>query len=100
VELQRRGAEVSYVKTSGGFEVDFLARHLDATEELIQMCGDLGDPETLAREVRALEDAAIGYPRARQLLLTLESRLPFPQVPSPMLIIPAWRWILEGGASE
>jgi predicted AAA+ superfamily ATPase len=95
VELQRRGADVAYVKTPRGFEVDFLARHRDGTEDLIQVCADPGDPETLTREVRALEDAAAGYPGARQLLLTLESRMPFPDVPSPVRILPAWQWILE-----
>jgi len=88
-------AEIAYVKTAGGFEVDFLARNRDGTEELIQVCANPDDPETLTREVRALEDAAPGYPRAGQLLLTLESRMPFPSVPAPIRILPAWRWILE-----
>jgi predicted AAA+ superfamily ATPase len=97
VELQRRGAEVAYVKTPGGFEVDFLARYNDGTEDLIQVCANPDDPETLARETRALQDAAAEYPRARQLLLTLESRMPFPKVPASVLILPAWQWMLESG---
>ena len=95
IELQRRGGEIAYVKTLGGFEVDFLARYRDGKEDLIQVCANTDDPETLAREVRGLEDAAAAYPRARQLLLTLESRLPFPAVPSPIRILPAWQWMLE-----
>ena len=95
IELQRRGAEVAYVKTSGGFEVDFLARTRDGKEDLIQVCANVDDPGTLAREVRGFEDAAAAYPRARQLLLTLESRLPFPAVPSPIRVLPAWQWMLE-----
>ncbi len=95
IELQRRGAEVAYVKTSGGFEVDFLARTRDGKEDLIQVCANVDDPGTLAREVRGLGDAAASYPHARQLLLTLESRLPFPTVPSPIRILPAWQWMLE-----
>jgi predicted AAA+ superfamily ATPase len=97
-ELQRQGAEIAYVKTPSGFEVDFLARHRDGTEDLIQVCADPDNPETLARETRALEDAADRHPRARQLLLTLESRIPFPSVPSPILILPAWQWMLAPGA--
>jgi uncharacterized protein len=95
-ELQRRGAEVGYVKTKDGFEVDFLARNPDGTEDLIQVCADPDDPETLGREVRALENASAAYPRARQWLLTLESRTPFPNVPKPMQIQPAWQWMLDG----
>lgn len=73
--------------------MDFLARYHDGKEDLIQVCANVDDPETLAREVRGFEDAA--YPRARQLLLTLESRLPFPAVPSQIHIQPAWQWMLE-----
>jgi len=93
-ELQRRRAEISYVKTSGNFEVDFHARYPDASEELIQVCASIDDPDTLAREVRALQDAASQYPRAKQLILTLESRLPFPTVPTPIQVLPAWQWML------
>jgi predicted AAA+ superfamily ATPase len=94
IELQRRRAEVAYVKTAKGFEVDFLAHLADGTEELIQVCAAVDDPATLTREVRALQDATTEHPRARQLILTLESRLPFPAVPSPIQILPAWQWML------
>jgi len=94
IELQRRRAEVAYVKTANGYEVDFLARLPDGSEELIQVCTSIDDSATLAREVRALQDAAAIYPRARQRLLTLESRLPFPSVPPPIEILPAWQWML------
>ena len=94
IELQRRRAEVAYVKTPGGFEVDFLARNIDGSEDLIQVCTSVDDPDTLPREVRALQDAAAQHPRARQWLLTLESRLPFPAVPAPIQILPAWQWML------
>lgn len=94
IELQRQRAEVAYVKTAAGFEVDFLARHADGSEALIQVCASVDDPETLAREVRALQDAATEHPRARQLILTAESRTPFPAVPAPIQILPAWQWML------
>lgn len=101
IELQRRQAAISYVKTPAGFEVDFLARHPDGSEDLIQVCTSIDDPETLAREVRALQDAASEYPRAKQHILTLESRLPFPTVPPQIQVLPVWQWMLEfvqGGA--
>lgn len=94
VELQRRQAEVAYVKTPEGFEVDFLARHADGSEELLQVCVSVDDAETLAREVRALQAAAAAYPRARRLLLTLESRQPYPALPPGIEILPAWQWLL------
>lgn len=56
--LQRRGAQVHYVRTAAGYEVDFLARDVAGALTLIQVCADLDHPDTLAREVRALQDAA------------------------------------------
>lgn len=94
-ELVRRGADVTYVKTKDGFEVDFLSRNADGSQSLIQVCANLDDPGTLAREVRALEAAAAEYPAVEHLLLTAESRLPFPEVPGPIRILPAWRWMLQ-----
>ena len=98
VDLQRRRVETAYVSTADGFEVDFLARHPDGWEELIQVCASLDDPATLAREVRALQSAAREHPRATQTLLTLESRLPFPEVPAPINVQPAWQWMLGTAA--
>ncbi len=94
-ELQRRLADITYVKTSGGYEVDFLARYPDGTEDLIQVCASIDAPETLERETRSLEDASELYPNARQLILTLESRLPFPTAPPPIHVLPAWQWMLD-----
>jgi predicted AAA+ superfamily ATPase len=95
-ELQRRGAEIAYVKTANGFEVDFLARYPDNSEELIQVSAYIDDPDTRHREVRALKNAEKEHHRATQTILTLESRLPFPSLPQPINIMPAWRWMLEG----
>lgn len=70
-ELQRAGAQVNYVLTPGGFEVDFLARDPSGAQALIQVCAELDNPDTLAREVRALQDAATLWPGAVLQLVTL-----------------------------
>jgi predicted AAA+ superfamily ATPase len=93
-DLLRKQAEVAYVRNAEGTEVDFLARYPDHSEELIQVCATVDDAKTLAREVRALEHASSRYPRAKKLILTLESRLPFPSVPERIAIMPAWQWHL------
>lgn len=72
VELERRKAEVGYVKTSSGYEVDFHARFPDGKEELIQVCVSLSSQEIQERERRALEEASQEYPRAQQRLLLLD----------------------------
>lgn len=94
IELMRRKHEVAYVRTSSGYEVDFLARSRTHRELLIQVCVSLDDPAVLTREVRAIQEAMTEHPRAKPLLLTLQSRLPQPSVPPPIQILPAWQWML------
>ena len=83
------------LKTASGFEVDFLSRHPGNQAALIQVCDSVDDPATLAREVRALEEAMIEHPRATASILTRESRIPFPALPRKIRLLPAWQWILE-----
>ncbi len=72
LELDRRGAAVSYVRTLKGREVDFLARYPSGKEELIQVCASLDEPNTREREIRALIEAAPHYPRATRHLIALD----------------------------
>ena len=93
-ELERRKAELGYVKTRDGFEVDFHSRLLTGEEELVQVCADMSNAETTARELRALEAAGKLYPKAAQRLLTL-TRDSIPSGgPSGILIQPAYEWML------
>ncbi len=93
-ELERRGAEVGYVKTANGLEVDFMARRPAVGEELIQVCADLTNAETRARELRALVEAAKEYPRAtRRLLVFDRDALAGLEVPG-IEVQPAYEWLL------
>lgn len=93
-ELARRGAETSYVRTTGGLEVDFLARHPARGEELIQVCADLSDPHTLDRELRALDAASGAHPDATRRLLVLD-RDALAGVRAPGVAVqPAYEWLL------
>lgn len=94
VELERRRAEVTWVRTASGFEIDFLARYGDGSQELIQVCADASDPATLSRELRALEDAATQFPAAQRRLLTMtQAGLPG-ATPKGIDCRPAWQWLL------
>jgi predicted AAA+ superfamily ATPase len=93
-ELERRRAEVGYVKTPDGLEVDFLARDPVAGEELIQVCADVSAPETLARELRALTAAGQEHSRAARRLLVLD-RDALARVNAPGVEVqPAYEWLL------
>jgi predicted AAA+ superfamily ATPase len=93
-ELQRRGARVNYVHTEGGFEVDFLARGVDGEQTLIQVCAELDNPATLAREVHALQDAARSWPQAALQLITLSAPPPAGAVPAGVALHLAADWLL------
>ncbi len=93
-ELERRKADVGYLKTPEGFEVDFHAHFPGGGEELIQVCADLGDQAGREREWRALADGARTYPRASCRLLVL-TRDQVPAAPPGVVVQPAYQWLLE-----
>lgn len=94
-ELERRGAEVSYVKSRDGSEVDFLARFRGASDELIQVCADVSDADTRARELRALAAATTAHPRATRRLLVLEREPNFGPEVDGVIVQPVHEWLLE-----
>lgn len=92
-ELQRCGAHVTYVRTPAGFEVDFHARLPSGQEQLIQVCSELHDPDTLAREVRALQDAAPAWSHATLHLVALDAP-PTQHLPAGIQLHRAADWLL------
>ncbi|OGT25634.1 MAG: hypothetical protein A3I77_04985 [Gammaproteobacteria bacterium RIFCSPLOWO2_02_FULL_42_14] len=57
VDLKRQGYQVNYYLTKERYEIDFVAQSLQGDKKLIQVCWDILDEETLAREERALNIA-------------------------------------------
>ena len=94
IELLRRGAEIGYVRTQEGFEVDFLARWPGGYVELIQVCAEAQDAATLEREVRALQSAAEEHPGAALSLVTLASES-IRRVPETIRVYDAGLWLLR-----
>lgn len=96
LELIRRGYEVDYVQTSAGYEVDFMAVQPGRPRLLIQVSVDVHDPQTYAREVRALVAAAKEFRNVQFLLITLESTPPSPGLPDQIAWHCAAEWLLHG----
>ena len=94
LELERRGWEVSYVRTPEGWEVDFCAHRPDKAPLLVQVCPETAGDRTWEREVRALRSAGETYDAARLLLVTLDSSPPRQGLPDGMTWAPAARWLL------
>lgn len=93
LELERRGARLSYVKNETATEVDFCARYHDARCELIQVCADMENEEVLKREVRGLIDASIAMPEAVCRIITLENSRP-KDLPDNIIWSCAVSWLL------
>ncbi len=93
VELERRRFDVTYVRTTEGYEVDFLARRPGEMPQIIQVCAALDNPETRRREIRALLSAAVEHPKAELHLVTL-----FPDIardlPEQICVHSAALWLL------
>ncbi len=94
IELLRRGAEIAYVRTGEGYEVDFFARWPGGDAELIQVCAQVRDAATLQREVGALEAAAREHPHAALSLVTLAPES-VRDVPEPIQVHEAGLWLLR-----
>jgi len=95
IELERRGAEVGYVRTPSGYEVDFHARMPDGTRWLLQVCATATAADTLERETRSLAEAALLHPDATPLLLTLDLTPPEGILPEPLRWQSAAAWLLD-----
>lgn len=95
VELERRRCAVTYVRTPGGHEVDFLARGPGGGEWLIQVCADASDRATAERELRALADAGERFPRAARMLVVLNRDGAPATVPPGVAVTPAYEWLLS-----
>lgn len=57
LDLRRRGDEIYFYHTHEKYEIDFFTRSADGALHLYQVAWDVSEPETLAREERALQSA-------------------------------------------
>jgi predicted AAA+ superfamily ATPase len=100
-EIERQRAEVGYVRTSDGLEVDFLVHRLGTDPELIQVCADPGDEKTRARELRALAVAAEeSHPKATKRLLVLSREQLQHFDGTDIEVQPAYEWLLDESAGD
>jgi uncharacterized protein len=95
LELERRDYEVAYVRTSEGFEVDFLAHRAGGSPLLVQVSLETEGDATWERELRALAGAAPHHPDARLVLLTLDAAPPTRPLPADVTWAPAAHWLIE-----
>jgi hypothetical protein len=94
-ELQRRSADLGYVKTADGFEVDFYVRYRGGSHALIQVCADPVPEKTHEREIRALSAAIQEYPKTPAMLLVLTQEQAMALATDSFRTVAAYEWMLE-----
>ncbi|MBL8754084.1 MAG: ATP-binding protein [Planctomycetes bacterium] len=95
LELRRRGQVLGYHVTAGGYEVDFLFQDGEGRRRLVQVCAAIEDPETRAREVRALAEAMVEIPGVDAIIVTMANEGVERVGDSDVPVVPVWRWLLE-----
>lgn len=71
--LRQKGyEEIFYYKTPSGKEVDFLAQNIKGEVHLYQVCLNLDDAKTRAREIEALTEAALEIGLKQAVIITLQ----------------------------
>jgi predicted AAA+ superfamily ATPase len=97
LELERRGAEIFYVRNKTKSEVDFLARYPDGHRELLQVCSEIGNPDVRDRELRGLADASAENKNAAAHLVVLDP-IQAPGLPKEVRWHAASEWLLDEGS--
>lgn len=95
MELCRRHARISYLKTASGYEVDFVVEGKSGAIEAIQVSADISNPTTRERECRALEEAASAMPDAPLVLINVSEESTIERQGCTIRIMPAWKWLLR-----
>lgn len=97
-ELRRQTSKIFYYKTKKGHEIDFIAslekksNHAD----LIQVCDDISEKETLERETRALFEGMNELKRSKSYLIIREGEeKEITQERKKIIIKKAWRFLME-----
>lgn len=93
MHLRWSGHDVEYVCTQEGHEVDFFARSKNSGEaQLIQVCWDMSDKKTFARELKSLKSAMSEYAFSSGTIVTWDDEA---SLDEGIEVIPAWKWLLS-----
>jgi hypothetical protein len=98
-ELLRRhykpGLDLFYYRTRNDREVDFICRRGHLVEQMIQVCYDITNEQTLKREITALTEASYELKCYSLLLITWDNEKIVTQKGSAIHFIPAWKWLTQ-----
>ncbi len=102
LELRRRRTsgrlgDIAMLKLASGKEIDFIEGDaaLDEAAQLVQVCFDLGAPDTKEREVSAMEEAMKRFNHGRGLFITFDEEYDIVTDAGIIEVRPAWKWLLQ-----
>ncbi|OQW96577.1 MAG: ATPase, partial [Desulfobacteraceae bacterium A6] len=92
MHLRRGGYDAEYVNTKDGREVDFLTRHrISGETQLIQVCWEMSDKKTFARELLGLKSAMDELSLPTGTIVTWDDET---IIEKKIKVIPIWKWLL------
>ncbi|MBI2565297.1 ATP-binding protein [Candidatus Woesearchaeota archaeon] len=95
IQLKRSKKEVYYWHNTQNKEVDFVIKNRDKVEQLIQVCYDLLEEKTKAREIKSLVNASAEL-KCNKLLVLTENYEGEEKVKNKKIeFIPLWKWLLQ-----
>lgn len=94
VGLRRTTPDISYYRTDGGREVDFIVQYRQRKRRLIQVCESLSDTATRKREVRALREAMAELGLEAGTIVTRGQQEEIGCEEGTIHVVPAWRFLL------
>lgn len=93
LHLRRGGYELEFVRTTDGYEVDFLARHpISGEVKLLQVCYDLNSGTALERELRGLNAGRSELHIENASIISWDDEK---TLSGGVEVIPVWKFLLQ-----
>lgn len=94
IELKRRGEKIFYCSENG--ECDFLVRESNNVKELIQVAYEI-NKSNKERELKGLLEAMNRFSIKKGHIITLNQEEELKINGRVIIILPAWKWLLQQG---
>lgn len=95
IELLRQGKEVYYWKSPHNYEIDFVVKKGTKITELIQVCADISEKKTHAREIRGILEAASEFNLKKALIITRDFAGKTIEDKMEITFLPIWKWLIS-----
>ncbi|MES2773674.1 MAG: ATP-binding protein [Bacteroidota bacterium] len=80
---------------SGSKECDFILTQMDVATQLVQVCFSTDNPDTLARELNGLLEAALYFNCSNLLLVTHDEEREIKMNGFTINVVKAWKWMVS-----